>query len=635
MDKDSKHPLLATIESPADLKRISIEKLPQVCKELREMMIDVLSEHPGHFGSSFGVVELTVALHYIYDTPEDRIVWDVGHQAYSHKILTGRREAFRSLRQHGGISGFPNPDESEYDTFIAGHASNSISAALGMAVAAETEGKKRQIVAVIGDGSMTGGLAFEGLNNTSAVPNNLLIVLNDNEMAIDNNVGGLSKYLVSITTSQTYNRARYNIYRGLCKLGILHESSKGKIQRFNNSLKALLTNQEKFFEGFNIRYFGPVDGHDIAQLTRILKEMKEIKGPKLLHIRTKKGKGFSPAEEKATEWHAPGKFDKENGIRIKDPDKGLPPPFQDVFGKTMIELAKEDPRIVGITPAMPTGCSLSLMSGVMPDRVYDVGIAEEHAVTFSAGLAKEGYIPFCNIYSTFAQRAYDQIIHDVAMQRLPVIFCFDRAGLVGEDGMTHHGYFDLAAFRSVPNLTIAAPMGGRSLRQLMITAVAHGAPFIIRYPRGRCQDHDWRVPLAPMPIGKGRCLVLPTPDTAIALLSIGVIGVSATQAIEQARQAGIHCAHYDMIFLQPLDEEILEQASHYRHIITLENGVIRGGLGSAVIEWMNDHDKTCRIHRIGLPHRFIPHGTITELETECRMDPQAIYNKIIEINRIK
>ena len=623
---------LHKVNNPSDLRELPPEALVSLCAEIRDYIIDVLCETPGHFASSLGAVELAVALHYVFNTPTDRIVWDVGHQAYAHKILTGRKERFATLRKRGGISGFPNPEESEYDSFIAGHASNSISAALGMSVATQLGSKEanKHVIAILGDGSMTGGLAYEGLNNTSFTPNNLLIILNDNNMAIDHNVGGISEYLVNITTSRAYNKVRYDIYRALRKFNIITEDRRARILRFNNSLKSFLTNQHNIFEGMNIRYFGPVDGNDVHQLVRIMRDIKEMTGPKLLHIRTIKGKGFKPAEEAATEWHAPGKFDKTTGIRLTPKSEISPPLYQDVFGETLLELARENKRIVGITPAMATGSSLCAMMKEIPERTFDVGIAESHAVTFSAGLAKEGMLPFCVIYSSFMQRAYDQVIHDVAMQNLHVIFCLDRAGLVGEDGMTHHGYFDLSAYRPVPNLTIASPLNEIDMRNLMYTATRHDGPFIIRYPRGKGEHKEWRKPFERMALGKGRKLL---EGKDVAVLSIGPVGNRAAKAIEQAKQKGIECAHYDMIFLKPIDEALLEEVGHnYKKIITVENGMITGGLGSAVIEFMSDRGFTPQVKRIGIPDRFVQHGYIAELEEFCGMDVSSILNTIISIN---
>lgn len=615
--------ILNKIDSPADLRLLPSGKLEQVCAELRQYIIDVLSENPGHLGASLGTVELTVALHYVFNTPIDRLLWDVGHQAYGHKILTGRRDAFHSLRKYKGISGFPNPNESEYDAFIAGHASNSISAALGMSVASLIKGEdQRHVVAVIGDGAMTGGLAFEALNNASTDPNNLLIVLNDNNMAIDHSVGGLSEYLVNITTSQTYNKMRYDVYRGLRKLNLISEDSRGSILRFNNSLKALITQQHNLFEGFSIRYFGPVDGHDVNYMVKVLNDIKDMKGPKLLHIRTVKGKGFKPAEESATEWHAPGKFNKETGKRIIAPSTIEPPLFQDVFGHTLVELASKDERIVGVTPAMPTGCSMTYMMKEFPSRAFDVGIAEAHSVTFSAGMAKEGLIPFCNVYSSFMQRAYDQLIHDLALQKLHVVLCLDRGGLVGEDGATHHGVFDLAYMRPIPNLVIASPMNEHYLRNLMFTGYKYDGPFVIRYPRGKGVLVDWKNEMTLMPVGKGRKL---TDGTDVAILSIGASGNDVSKAIELVSADGLSVAHYDMIYLKPIDEDLLhEVGKNFSKIITVENGVIQGGLGSAVLEFMSDNGYYPRIKRIGIPDKFIEHGSVPELNKLCGIDVESI-----------
>lgn len=615
--------LLNRIHFPADLHQLSEEQLPEVCAELRQYIIDVLSENPGHLGASLGTVELTVALHYVFNAPYDRIIWDVGHQAYGHKILTGRREAFHTLRKFGGISGFPNPAESEYDAFIAGHASNSISAAMGMAVASALKHEDRHVIAVIGDGAMTGGLAFEGLNNASVNPNNLLIILNDNNMAIDHSVGGLSQYLVDITTSQAYNKMRYDVYRGLKKINLIDDSRRDNILRFNNSLKALLTQQHNLFEGFSIRYFGPVDGHDVGYLVKLLNDIKDMKGPKLLHIKTKKGKGFKPAEESATEWHAPGRFNKETGERIIVHKLNEPQLYQDVFGHTLVELAEKDERIVGITPAMPTGCSMTYLMKEFPDRAFDVGIAEGHAVTFSAGLAKEGMIPFCNVYSSFMQRAYDMVIHDVALQKLHLILCLDRAGLVGEDGATHHGVFDLAYLRPIPNLVISSPLNEWDLRNLMYTGykISDG-PFVIRYPRGKGEKSDWRNEMQILPIGKGRKL---REGNDIAVLSLGPIGNEAIKAINQVEPDGISVAHYDMIYLKPLDEALLHEVGRkFKCVITIENGVIAGGLGSAVLEFMADHGYAPFVKRIGVPDQFIEHGSIPELYKLCGMDADSI-----------
>ena len=626
-----KEQLLSTIYNPDDLRKLSPEQLPQICTELRQFLIDELSCNPGHFASSLGTVELTVALHYVFKTPYDRIVWDVGHQAYSHKILTERRDKFFTNRKFKGLSGFPSPFESKYDTFTAGHASNSISAALGMSVAANLKGENdRKVIAVIGDAAISGGLAFEGLNNASINPNNLLIILNDNDMAIDHNVGALNQYLVNITTSPSYNKLRYDIYRTLVRLKLISAEHRGAILRFNNSIKALISKHQNIFEGLNIRYFGPIDGHDVNYIIRVLNDIKEMSGPKLLHLKTIKGKGYAPAEKAATVWHAPGKFNKITGERFIVKDNNLPPLFQEVFGRTLVELARENKKIVGITPAMPTGCSMTYMMSEFPDRTFDVGIAEEHAVTFSGGLAKEGLIPFCNIYSTFMQRAFDEIIHDVAIQNLHVVFCLDRAGLVGEDGVTHHGAFDLSYLRCIPNMTIASPMNEHYLRHLMYTAQAkETGVFAIRYPRGRGSLVNWHCTPMILEIGKGRKL---SDGEDIALISIGPIGVSAQKAIIRARRQGVSVAHYDMIFLKPIDEELLHEiGKKYSRIVTVEDGSIKGGLGMAVIEFMADNGYVPRIKRIGIPDQFIEHGTIPELYKLCCMDEDNIVSLLTSV----
>ncbi|MDR1602682.1 MAG: 1-deoxy-D-xylulose-5-phosphate synthase [Tannerella sp.] len=629
MDSNEQEHLLKCIDSPADLRKLPVEKLEQVCLELRRYIIDVLSENPGHLGASLGTVELTVALHYVFRTPYDRIVWDVGHQAYGHKILTGRRDIFHTLRQFNGISGFPSPDESEYDAFVAGHASNSISAALGMSIASEIKHEaERHVVAVIGDGAMTGGLAYEGLNNASSNPNNLLIILNDNDMAIDQSVGGLSKYLVNITTSHAYNKIRFNIYRKLLKMNLISEKRRENILRFNNSLKALISRNHNLFEGFSIRYFGPVDGHNVADLVRKLNDIRHMKGPKLLHIKTTKGKGFKPAEISAAEWHAPGRFNKETGQRVIPPKLNEPQNYQDVFGHTLVELAEKDSRVMGITPAMPTGCSMNFLMKAFPDRAFDVGIAEGHAVTFAAGLAKEGLIPFCNVYSSFMQRAYDQVIHDIAIQRLHVVLCLDRAGLVGEDGVTHHGVFDMACLRPIPGLTIASPLNEVDLRNLMYTGYVHSGPFVIRYPRGKGELKDWQNKLEILPPGKGKKL---RDGNHLALLSIGPIGNEAIRAIETVEKEGYSVAHYDMIYLKPIDSAILhEVGQRFRCILTVENGTITGGLGSAVVEFMAENGYTPQVRRVGIKDTFIGHGSISELFGHCGMDAAGIAGTVRE-----
>ena len=625
--------LLNSIDSPEDLRRMNVEQLPLVCQELREDIIQELANNPGHFAASLGTIELTVALHYVLNTPYDRIVWDVGHQAYGHKILTGRRDSFCTNRKFRGVRPFPSPEESEYDTFACGHASNSISAALGMAVAAEKKGESnRHVVAVIGDGSMSGGLAFEGLNNVSSTPNNLLIILNDNDMAIDRSVGGMKQYLCNLTTSNRYNQLRFKLSKVLYKLGIMNEERRKAWIRFSNSLKSLAAQQQNIFEGMNIRYFGPVDGHDVKNVARILKDIKDLKGPKILHLHTTKGKGFEPAEKDPGIWHAPGKFDPETGERITSDESHLPPRFQDVFGETLVELAQKNSNIVGITPAMPSGSSMCMLMEAMPDRAFDVGIAEGHAVTFSGGLAKEGMQPFCAIYSSFMQRAYDNLIHDVALLKLPVVFCLDRAGLVGEDGPTHHGAFDLAYLRPIPNLTIASPMDEKELRKLMFTAqLPDKGPFAIRYPRGRGEIVDWKCPLEEIEIGKGRKL---KDGKDIAIITIGPIGNAAAKAIARAeKEKQLSIAHYDLRFLKPLDKEMLhEVGKKFTQVITIEDGVIKGGMGSAVLEFMADNGYTPRIERMGIPDEFIEHGTPKELYKLCGIDEEAIYNRLTEVN---
>ena len=631
MSKENTYTLLDAIHYPADLRRLNLDQLPEVCRELRKDIINELSCNPGHFDASLGVVELTVALHYVYNTPYDRLVWDVGHQAYGHKILTGRKEMFSTNRKYKGIRPFPSPEESEYDTFACGHASNSISAALGMAVSAKRLGETdRHIVAVIGDGSMSGGLAFEGLNNASSTPNDLLIILNDNDMSIDHSVGGMRQYLLNLNTNDKYNRLRYRLSQLFGDLGLLNERTRKSIIRFNNSLKSVLSKQQNIFEGMNIRYFGPVDGHNVTELVRTLNTLKDMKGPKLLHVRTVKGRGFAPAEEQATIWHAPGLFDPKTGKRLVQCTDGLPPLFQDVFGKTLVELAEQNPRIMGVTPAMPSGCSMNILMHAMPDRAFDVGIAEGHAVTFSGGMAKDGLLPFCNIYSSFMQRAYDNIIHDVALLRLNVVFCLDRAGLVGEDGPTHHGSFDLAYLRPIPNLTIAAPYDEHELRRMMYTAqLPDQGPFVIRYPRGRGRLTDWHCPLEAIEVGKGRRL---KDGNDLAVLSIGAVGNAAADAIAEVEQAhpDISIAHYDLRFAKPLDEELLEEvARRFKRIVTVEDGILKGGVGSAVLEYMADHDHTPHVRRLGIPDRFIEHGAVDILRHLCGIDKEGIRDALL------
>ena len=625
MEKESDYTFLPRINTPADLRALAVEDLPKVCDEVRRYLIDVLAQNPGHFASSLGAVELTVALHYVYDTPSDLLVWDVGHQAYCHKILTGRRDAFPTNRKYHGLRPFPSPAESPYDTFACGHASNSISAALGMNVATLMHGQKeRHVVAVIGDGAMSGGLSFEGLNNTSDTPNNLLIVLNDNNMSIDHSVGGMKQYLLQLHTSGWYNRLRFGIARRLSSWGWLNDRRKGAILRFNNALKSLLTNQQNVFEGMNIRYFGPTDGHNVVELVRVLRETKDMSGPKLLHIHTVKGKGYEPAEREATIWHAPGRFDKKSGRRIESKAPNAPTRFQDVFGQALLELARQNPNIIGVTPAMPTGCSMTILMQEMPDRAFDVGIAEGHAVTFSAGMAKEGLIPFCNIYSSFAQRAYDNIIHDAALLGLPVILCLDRAGIVGEDGPTHHGAFDMAALRPIPHLTIASPYDEHELRRLMYTAQLPGhGTFVIRYPRGCGRLSEPNCPFEEIPVGRGRCM---KPGHDLAVLSIGPIGNVAADAIAQVEQeTGADIAHYDLRFLKPLDTALLDEvAKHFQRIVTIEDGVIMGGMGSAVLEYLSDKGCHANVRRLGLPDEFVEHGSPAELYRQLGLDCEGV-----------
>lgn len=633
----TKFELLSKIRYPDDLRRLTIDQLPQVCQELRDDIIEEVSVNPGHFASSLGVVELTVALHYVFDTPHDRLVWDVGHQAYGHKILTGRRDTFSTNRKLHGLRPFPSPAESEYDTFTCGHASNSISAALGMAVAAKKTGHpERHVVAVIGDGAMSGGLAFEGLNNVSSTPNDLLIILNDNDMSIDRAVGGMEKYLLNLDTNETYNKLRFKASQWLRAKGLMNDERRKGIIRLNNAIKSAISHQQNIFEGMNIRYFGPFDGHDVKEVVRILTRLKDMRGPKLLHLHTVKGKGYKPAEKEATIWHAPGKFDPATGERILTDCSHEPLKFQDVFGKTLVELAEQNPRIVGITPAMPTGCSMNILMKAMPDRAFDVGIAEGHAVTFSAGMAKDGLQPFCNIYSSFAQRAYDNIIHDAAILNLPVVICLDRAGLVGEDGPTHHGAFDMAALRPIPNLTIASPMDEHELRKLMYTAqLPDKGTFVIRYPRGRGTLVDWHCPFEEITVGTGRRL---RDGNDVALLTIGPIGKTAEKAIgmiqaERGEDAPT-IAHYDMRFLKPMDERLLEEIGRkFKRVITVEDGIRNGGFGTAVLEWMEDHRYYPRIIRLGLPDRFVEHGTVTELYRITGLDAEGICHAISEIIR--
>ena len=616
--EQSEYKLLNKINGVEDLRKLSIDQLPLLCKELRSNIVNELSVNPGHLASSLGVVEITVALHYVMNTPEDRIVWDVGHQAYGHKILTGRRESFCTNRKLGGLRPFPSPLESPFDTFTCGHASNSISAALGMAVAAK--GTKRHVVAVIGDGAMSGGLAYEGLNNVSSSPNNLLIILNDNNMSIDRSVGGMKQLLLSLNTNETYNRWRFKASNWLKGKGYLRDDRRNGLIRLGNAAKSAISGQQNIFEGMNIRYFGPFDGHDVKEIVRLLRQLKDMEGPKLLHLHTQKGHGYKPAEKQATIWHAPGKFNPDTGERLTADTSDMPPKFQDVFGETLLELAKQNSRIVGVTPAMPSGCSMNIMMKQMPDRVFDVGIAEGHAVTFSGGMAKDGLQPFCNIYSAFSQRAYDNIIHDVALLNLPVVICLDRAGLVGEDGPTHHGAFDIAALRPIPNLTIASPMDETELRKMMFTAqLPDKGTFVIRYPRGRGSVVDWRCPLEEIAVGKGRCL---HEGTDVAVLSFGPLGVEVEKVIDDV---SLSVAHYDMRFAKPLDEEILDEVGRkFKRIVTIEDGSREGGFGSAVLEWMSDHGYTPQIKRLGLPDKFVEHGTVAELQKITGIDAESI-----------
>ena len=616
------------IDSPADLKKLQVAELPAVCAELRQFIIEALSKNPGHLGSSLGAIELTVALHYVFDTPNDKLVWDVGHQAYAHKILTGRRDRFHTNRQFKGLIPFTNPKESEYDAFIAGHASNSISAALGMNI-----GGDRNVVAIIGDGAMTGGLAFEGLNNTSMDKNNLLIVLNDNHMAIDPLKGGITQYLVDLTTSSTYNKWRWRLYRLAEKMHLVDERKRQALLRRNNNLKTMLSKQpNNIFTGLNIRYFGPTDGHDVEGLVRILSEIKNHRGPKVLHIITKKGKGYAPAENDQTVWHAPGEFNVASGERIQNSDVRIQPLWQEVFGETLLELAKKNDKIVGITPAMPSGCSMSILQKEMPDRVFDVGIAEGHAVTFSAGLAKAGMLPYCNEYSTFLQRAYDNIIHDVALQNLHVVFCIDRAGIVGNDGATHHGLLDLAYLRPIPNMQICAPRTGEDLKQMMKLAETLEGPVAIRYPRGRTpiDNGQWTIDNGQVTYGKGVQL---REGKDMAVLTIGAIGNTMADAIEEisGQKSAISIAHYDMQWLKPMDEELLhEVGKKYKTIVTAEDGIIAGGFGSAVLEWMADHGYTPRIIRLGVNDQYVEHGSTKELYHLLKLDKEGLCESLLQ-----
>lgn len=618
--------LLDQINDPSDLKKIPEEKLPEVCEQLRCFLIDTLSETPGHFGASLGVVELTVALHFVYNTPSDKLIWDVGHQAYSHKILTGRRDNFKSLRKYKGISGFPTPKESVYDAFGVGHSSTSISAALGMAMGFKLKGENHNVVAVIGDGALTGGMAFEALNNASEKNPNILIILNDNNMSIDPNTGGLNNYLIKISASDTYNKLKDTVWNFLGKFKWFGHKTRRAVQKIEHSTKAFFFKESNLFEALNIRYFGPVDGHDIGLLVELLSQIKKIQGPKILHIITKKGKGYFPAEKDQTLFHAPGKFDKFTGKQVKKTNGDDPPLYQDVFGKTLLELAKMNEKIVGITPAMLSGCSMNFMKKELPHRVFDVGIAEQHAVTFAAGLASEGLLPFCNIYSTFSQRAYDQIIHDVALQNLNVVLCLDRGGLVGADGATHHGVFDLSFLNCIPNLIIASPINEQELRNLMYTAQAKPrGPFVIRYPRGSGVMKKWRTPFEELTIGKGQKI---KDGTKVAVISIGHQGNNVTQAISKLDNPDL-VAHYDIRFLKPIDTDLLHEVfSRFKHVVTIEDGVLKGGLGSTVIEFMNLHNYNAKVTTLGVPDYFVEHGEPDQLYAECGFDTNAIVNTI-------
>ncbi|RKR85610.1 1-deoxy-D-xylulose-5-phosphate synthase [Mucilaginibacter gracilis] len=628
--------LLQKINYPSDLKQLKEEELKQLSQELRQYIIDIVSVNGGHFGASLGVVELTVALHYILDTPYDQLVWDVGHQAYGHKILTGRRDIFDTNRVYGGISGFPKRSESEYDTFGVGHSSTSISAALGMAVASQYKGEtNRQHVAVIGDGSMTAGLAFEALNHAGIENSNLLVILNDNNMAIDPNVGALKEYLTDISTSKPYNRFRDDIARMLSKISSYGPDAFKMAKKIEKSIKGTLLKKSNLFEALQFRYFGPIDGHDVEHLVGVLRDLRDIPGPKLLHCVTVKGKGYALAEKDQTKWHAPGLFDKITGeIKKAVYDKPQPPKYQDVFGHTIVELAEKNDKIMGITPAMPSGCSLNIMMKAMPNRAFDVGIAEQHAVTFSAGLATQGLVPFCNIYSSFMQRAYDQVIHDVAIQKLNVVFCLDRAGFAGADGATHHGAYDLAYMRCIPNITVSAPMNEEELRNLMFTAQQQNmGPFVIRYPRGNGVMVDWQRPMKAIPVGKGRKVC---DGEEVAILSIGAIGNEVVKACSQLNTEGYHPAHYDLRFVKPLDEALLHEVfTNFDKVITVEDGCLQGGMGSAVIEFMSDHNYHAQVIRLGIPDKFIEHGEQPELWAECGFNATAIATQVrnVAVNR--
>jgi len=627
---NSELPLLNNINSPDDLKLLKLEQLTQVSEELRNFIIEVVSNNPGHFASSLGVVELTVALHYVFNTPHDKIIWDVGHQAYGHKILTGRRDNFHTNRKLGGLAGFPAIHESEFDAFGVGHSSTSISAALGIAISSALQGTNKHSVAVIGDGSMTGGIAFEGLNNAGAHNANLLVILNDNHMSIDPNVGALNEYLLDITTSKSYNKVKDDVWNTLSKIRKFGPNTRDFIQKVENGIKSIIMKQSNLFESLNFRYFGPVNGHDVNHLVRVLNDLKNIQGPKLLHIHTVKGKGFEPAELDQTGWHAPGLFNKETGQKITvKSDAPKAPKFQDVFGNTIVELAKLNKKIVGVTPAMPSGCSLNIMMRELPDRAFDVGIAEQHAVTFSAGMAADGLMPFCNIYSTFMQRAYDQVVHDVALQNLNVVFCLDRGGLVGDDGATHHGVLDIPYMRIVPNIVVSSPMDEHELRNLMYTAqLPDQGPFSIRYPRGTGSKPDWKSPFKEIKVGTSRKI---TSGKDIAVLTFGPVGTYVKEVQNRLNEKGISIEHHDMRFVKPIDKDALHTIfKNHKKVITVEDGTITGGFGSAVIEFMSENEYSSKIIRLGIPDKFIEHGTQPQLQAICGYDADGIYNTILQ-----
>jgi 1-deoxy-D-xylulose-5-phosphate synthase len=628
--------ILAKIDSPDDIKKLNQTQLTELCDDLRQFIIDNVSVYGGHFGASLGVVEMTVALHYVFNTPDDQLVWDVGHQAYGHKILTGRRDQFHSNRTYNGLSGFPKRSESAYDAFGVGHSSTSISAGLGMAIASEYKNEKdRHHIAVIGDGAMTGGMAFEAMNHAGVSNSNLLIILNDNCMSIDPNVGALKDYLTDITTSHTYNRIKNDIWNLLGKMSKFGRSAQEIASKLDSTLKSAILQQSNLFESLNLRYFGPVDGHDVDHMVHVLNDLKDIPGPKILHCITTKGKGYALAEKDQTKWHAPGKFDKLTGaIRTKAFDQPQPPKYQTVFGETLVELARENEKIMGVTPAMPSGSSLNLMMKEMPDRAFDVGIAEQHAVTFSAGLASQGMIPFCNIYSTFMQRAYDQVVHDVAIQNLPVVFCLDRAGLVGADGPTHHGAYDLSYMRNIPNMTIASPMNEAEMRNMMFTAQLKGkGPFAIRYPRGQGVMPRWKTPFEEMGVGKGRTIC---DGEDIAVLSLGPLGNYVVEAFRDLAEQDIHPAHFDMRFAKPLDEALLHEVfKRFHKIVTLEDGCLPGGFGSAILEFMADNDYAAQVTRIGIPDKVIEHGEPEQLHKECGMDIESIKAAVLKLHQVE